>query len=237
VRLPITALATALLVSILAAVAVAQTGIGVLDVWLKARAHLPDYFELGMPLACRLTGVRGLIMASTAACNSKSLLSVAAAAAVILLLTPIAQAQQHSTEFTSGPFEGLAGIWTGSGTVTMKDGGHERVRCSGTYTVGSGGNTMRNELSCSSDSYKVEMTTDLTQTGDQLAGNWSENTRHVAGHVTGRATPTSINARAEGDTFTALLAVITHGDRQSISIQSPGSEVSDVSVTMTRGSH
>jgi len=157
-------------------------------------------------------------------------------AAGISLVSPVAYAQQGTAEFTAGPFENLAGTWSGSGTITMKDGGHERVRCSGTYTVGSGGNTMRNELRCSSDSYKVEMTTDVTQTGEQLAGNWTENTRHVAGRVSGRATPTSINARAEGDTFTALLAVTTHGDRQSISIQSPGSEVSDVSVTMTRGS-
>jgi hypothetical protein len=36
-RLPVTALATALLVSILSAVTAAQTGIGVLDVWLKLR--------------------------------------------------------------------------------------------------------------------------------------------------------------------------------------------------------
>jgi hypothetical protein len=36
-RLPITALATALLVSILPAATSAQTGIGVRDVWLKAR--------------------------------------------------------------------------------------------------------------------------------------------------------------------------------------------------------
>jgi hypothetical protein len=163
-------------------------------------------------------------------------LTAVVVAAGISLLSPVAYAQQGTADFTVGPFENLAGTWSGSGTITMKDGGHERVRCSGTYTVGSGGNTMRNELRCSSDSYKVEMTTDVTQTGDQLAGNWTENTRHVAGRVSGRATPTSINARAEGDTFTALLAVTTHGDRQSISIQSPGSEVSDVSVTMTRES-
>jgi hypothetical protein len=154
----------------------------------------------------------------------------------ILLLAPVAYAQQSTAEVTTRPFENLAGAWSGSGTITMKDGGHERVRCSGTYTVGSDGNTMRNELRCSSDSYKIEMTTDITQIGDQLAGNWTENTRHVAGRVSGRATPTSIHARAEGDTFTALLAVTTHGDRQSISIQSPGSEVSDVSISMTRES-
>ena len=71
----------------------------------------------------------------------------------ILLLAPAAYAQQSTAELTTGPFENLAGAWSGSGTITMKDGGHERVRCSGTYTVGSDGNTMRNELRCSSDSW------------------------------------------------------------------------------------
>jgi hypothetical protein len=156
-------------------------------------------------------------------------------AAGFSLLTPVAHAQQRTAEFSPGPFADLAGTWSGSGTITMKDGGHERIRCRGTYTVGSGGNTMRQELRCASDSYKFEMNSDVMQTGDQLAGNWSESTRHLAGRVSGRATATSIHARAEGDTFTALLAVTTHGDRQSVSIQSPGSEVSDVSITMTRG--
>lgn len=162
-------------------------------------------------------------------------LTAVALAAGISLLTPVAHAQQR-TAFSPGPFEGLAGSWSGGGTITMKDGGHERIHCRGTYTVGTGGNSMRQELRCASDSYKFEMSSDITQTGDQLAGNWTENTRHLAGHVSGRATPTQIHARAEGDTFTALLAVSTHGDRQSVSIQSPGSEVSDVSITMTRGS-
>jgi hypothetical protein len=152
------------------------------------------------------------------------------------LLTPVVHAQERAA-FSSGPFEGLAGTWSGSGTITMKDGGHERIRCRGTYTVGSGGNSMRQELRCASDSYKFDMSSDVIQTRDQLAGNWTESTRHLAGRVSGRATPTLIHARAEGDTFTALLAVSTHGDHQSVSIQSPGSEVSDVSITMTRGSH
>jgi hypothetical protein len=163
-------------------------------------------------------------------------LTALALTAGIALLTPVVHAQERAA-FTPGPFEGLAGTWSGGGTITMKDGGHERIHCRGTYTVGSGGNSMRQELRCASDSYKFDMSSDVLQTGDQLSGNWSENTRHLAGRVSGRATPTSIHARAEGDTFTALLAVATHGDHQSVSIQSPGSEVSDVSITMTRGSH
>lgn len=160
-------------------------------------------------------------------------LAAVALTAGISVLTP-GHAQER-TAFSPGPFEGLAGTWSGGGTITMKDGGHERIRCRGTYTVGAGGTSMRQELRCASDSYKFDMSSDVMQTGDQLAGSWSENTRHLAGRVSGRATPTSIHARAEGDTFTALLAVSTHGDHQSVSIQSPGSEVSDVSITMTRG--
>jgi hypothetical protein len=194
---------------------------------------------LGLKMSAKSDSKSPLLSPSTLSRSERPLRD--APRAVILaigisLLAAVAYAQQSTAEFTTGPFGNLAGTWSGGGTITMKDGGNERVRCSGTYTVGSDGKTMHNELRCSSDSYKVEMTTDITQIGDQLAGNWTENTRHVAGHVSGRATPTSIHARAEGDTFTALLAVTTHGDRQSISIQSPGSEVSDVSLSMTRES-
>jgi hypothetical protein len=134
----------------------------------------------------------------------------------------------------TGPFESLEGAWSGSGTIKMKDGGQERLRCRGTYSVQSGGANMRQDLRCASDSYNFNMSSDVTEVGGQLAGNWSENTRHVAGKVTGRATANSIQARAEGDTFTALLSVNTHGDHQSVTISSPGSAISEVSIALTR---
>jgi len=152
------------------------------------------------------------------------------------LMAAQAQAQQRTAEVATGPFESLAGSWSGGGTITMKDGGLERIRCRGTYAVESGGSSLQQELRCASDSYKFEMSTNVSQVGGQLAGNWTETTRHIAGRVSGHATPTQIQARADGDTFTALLAVTTRGNQQTVSIQSPGAEVSDVSITMTRGS-
>jgi hypothetical protein len=134
-----------------------------------------------------------------------------------------------------GPFGALGGTWTGAGVIKMKDGAQERIRCRGTYDVGDSGSNLRQELRCASDSYKFEMSTNITEMRGQLAGNWTENTRHVAGRVTGHANPTTIQARAEGDTFTALLSVNTRGDRQSVTISSPGSEISEVSIAMTRG--
>src|SRR5215470_12171853 len=113
------------------------------------------------------------------------------------LMAAQAQAQQRTAEVAAGPFESLAGSWSGAGTITMKDGGHERIRCRGTYAVESGGSSLQQELRCASDSYKFEMSTNVSQVGGQLAGNWTENTRHIAGRVSGHATPTQIQARAD----------------------------------------
>jgi hypothetical protein len=164
---------------------------------------------------------------------SRALMGTVLAAGLAVAASQV-QAQERTAE-AGGPFASLAGNWSGTGTITMKDGGRERIRCRGNYVVQSAGNHLQQDLRCASDSYKFEMSTNVTQTSGQLVGNWSENTRHVAGRVSGRANNTTIQARAEGDTFTALLAVSTHGDRQSVSIQSPGSEVTEVSITLTRG--
>ena len=38
----------------------------------------------------------------------------------------------------AGPFAGLAGNWIGSGTISMKNGTNERIRCRATYSHRSG---------------------------------------------------------------------------------------------------
>src|SRR4051812_27401464 len=40
----------------------------------------------------------------------------------------------------TGPFAGMAGAWSGGGTITLDDGSNERIRCRATYAVGAGGN-------------------------------------------------------------------------------------------------
>ena len=57
----------------------------------------------------------------------------------------------------SGPFAGMAGNWSGGGTVTLDDGSTERIRCRATYAVGAGGNGLNQNLTCASDSYKFDL--------------------------------------------------------------------------------
>jgi hypothetical protein len=151
-------------------------------------------------------------------------------AAIIAFSAP-ARAQS-----SSGPFEILAGSWSGSGTVSTSDGGRERVRCIAKYAPQSSGHRLGIDLRCASDSYKVEFIGTIIQTGDALSGTWFESTRRVGGRISGKTSGNQFDVRAAGDTFTALLSVKTQGSHQTFSMESPGAWVSRFSIALNRGS-
>jgi plastocyanin len=172
--------------------------------------------------------IDGLLRFAGAARRSRKL---PMAAACVALLGVAGYVQQLAA---AGPFEELGGAWTGSGIVNLREGGKERVRCKANYVVKSAGFSIDQELTCASDAYKFEMTSNIVQQGDTLSGIWFESVHRVAGKVVGRSNGSQIDVRAEGDTFTALLNVTTHGDKQSMLMQSPGSRVESVSISLTR---
>lgn len=134
----------------------------------------------------------------------------------------------------SGPFAGLDGSWNGTGTVTLADGNSERIRCRATYKVGGGGLALQQTLRCASDSYKFDLGSDVTTSGDRVSGTWSEASRGVNGSVSGRATPGQINVLVEAAGFAANLTVATRGNKQSVSMTSKG-EIKSVNITMSKG--
>jgi hypothetical protein len=153
----------------------------------------------------------------------------AAAIAVVLGLVSFAAA-------ADGPFVALMGTWSGTGTISFLSGAKERIRCNATHGAGVNSDELKLELTCASDSYKFNLRSQITHRDGAISGNWFETTRATGGAITGRIAGSLINVRAEGPTFNALLAVTTKGEKQAISIQSPGSEVSDVTITLTRKS-
>ena len=153
-----------------------------------------------------------------------------AALATLCILASTAYAQRGP-----GPFAGLAGSWSGSGTLKLQEGGTERVRCRATYAVGQGDSSLQQNLRCASDSYRFDLSTQVTYQGGSISGSWSETTRNVSGGVSGRASSGQIDARVDGPGFAANLALTTRGDRQNVSIASAGTELSGISITLTRG--
>jgi hypothetical protein len=155
-------------------------------------------------------------------------------AALVLLSVMMMSSSPAQVATPGNPFTVLPGSWAGTGTIAMSNGTKERIRCQATYRLENPVN-LRLEMGCASDSYRFELHSQITYDDQSVSGSWNETTRGVGGNLTGRAGGARIQARAEGQTFTALLDMTTRGNQQSVSIQSPGSEMSEVTIMLTRG--
>jgi hypothetical protein len=134
----------------------------------------------------------------------------------------------------SGPFAGFDGSWSGNGTVSLSDGTTERIRCKASYKVDGSGSGLQQTLRCASDSYKFDLSSNVTTQGDRIVGTWSEASRNVNGNLQGRAGGGQIEVFVEAAGFAATLNLTTRGNKQSVSISSKG-EIRGVSINMVRG--
>ena len=156
-----------------------------------------------------------------------TLVAITAFVVALSFSTPSAFAQQ-------GPFTDLSGSWAGAGNITLAGGSHEPIRCRANYDTQSSGNDLKLALRCASDSYNVDFSGNARNSGGTLSGSWFEATNHVAGQFFGSVRGNRIDARIEGQSFAAFLDVTTHGNRQSVSLRSPGSHVTNVSISLKR---
>jgi hypothetical protein len=145
------------------------------------------------------------------------------------LFAPAAVAQSKES-----PLLALGGNWTGNGTINFSDGSKERIRCRSSYVPDTDGNNLKLDLRCASDSYKFELHSSIVYNNGEITGMWNESTRSAAGNISGTASAGKIEVRAVGQTFAAFLNISTRGSSQSVSIKSPGSSMSEVSITLAK---
>jgi hypothetical protein len=133
----------------------------------------------------------------------------------------------------SRPFAGFDGAWSGNGTVSLSDGSTERIRCRADYKVNGSGQGLKQNLRCASDSYKFDLSSDVTSQGERISGNWTEASRNIYGNLQGTAGGGKIDVLVEAPGFTASLMLRTNGNRQTVQISSKG-DIKGVSITMVR---
>ena len=133
----------------------------------------------------------------------------------------------------SGPFAGLNGAWSGNGTVSLSDGTTERIRCKADYKVTLTGLGLKQNLHCASDSYKFDLSSEVTSQGDRLSGNWSEANRNIFGNLQGTAGRGHIDVVVEAAGFAANLSLRTNGNKQTVQISSNG-EIKGVMIAMVK---
>ena len=139
-----------------------------------------------------------------------------------------------SPSFAAGPFSSFEGNWSGTGTVSVDNGAKERLRCRAHYDVGGGGTSMSQNLTCASDSYKFNVVSNVTAENGAISGQWEETSRGAKGRISGKITPTQISAYVQGIGFTASIGIAARGGRQSVTMSPTGTDIKNVSVTMSK---
>jgi hypothetical protein len=151
-------------------------------------------------------------------------------AAITLLTVSVSGTASYAQ---SGPFAGMAGNWSGGGTVTLDDGSTERIRCRASYAVGAGGSGLNQNLLCASDSYKFDLRSNVMAEGGSLSGTWSETSRGINGTLEGRGGNGSFQVLASAAGFNANISLTTRGNRQSVVIRSE-SQFRGASISLSR---
>jgi hypothetical protein len=154
-----------------------------------------------------------------------AILTVAACAAALFY--------SSAGDAQSAPFTGLAGVWSGGGTVTLDDGSSERIRCRATYAVGNGGNGLNQSLTCASDSYRFNLSSNVVARGSTLSGTWTESSRNVSGEIEGSGGNGNFQVTASAPGFHANLTIRTTGNKQSVTIRAE-SQFRGASINLTR---
>ena len=131
----------------------------------------------------------------------------------------------------SSTFAGMAGTWSGGGTVTLDDGSSERIRCRATYKVG--GANMEMVLTCASDAYKFDLAADVVAAGGEVTGKWSESSRNVGGSIQGRGAGGSFQVVAQAAGFAANISLKTTGNKQQFSMKAD-SQFSAANISLSK---
>jgi hypothetical protein len=133
------------------------------------------------------------------------------------------------------PFSAIAGSWSGGGVIKKANGTSERIRCRSVYEP-SAGMQLQVRLRCASDSYNFDLSASVTYDGGAVSGSWNEASRNVTGSIQGRSNGNGrlIQVVAQSLAFTSNLTLNTRGDKQSVVILAPGTEVSEVTITLEK---
>src|SRR5277367_5859908 len=152
----------------------------------------------GLPLLIRITLM----------CINRGILRWKLACSLLITILAVAPACAQQS------FDNLAGSWSGSGSMKPSDGARERVRCKVDYVPKNAGQSVKMNVRCASDAYKMDLSANIDENGSTLSGNWFESTYRQGGSVSGQNVNGLIEAKVEGQTITALLTVRTKGNRQ-----------------------
>jgi hypothetical protein len=127
--------------------------------------------------------------------------------------------------------DGIAGTWSGRGTVTFEGGNSENLSCRSYYTTS--GSVLSLAIRCASTSYKTEIRSKLRIANGSLVGEWEERNFNAVGSASGVISGNTIVLRISG-AIEGRLVIDQAGPRQTVTISTNGGGLSSVRIGLTK---
>ena len=121
--------------------------------------------------------------------------------------------------YAAGPFAAYGGAWRGSGRFES-NGRSEALLCRSDNRPSRGGAAVALSLVCASDSFRLDIRSDLSTDGSGVHGTWTEASQNVSGSVTGTISRRQIDVSVMGSGFNANVAMRAIGKRLDFSLAS-----------------
>jgi hypothetical protein len=135
----------------------------------------------------------------------------------------------------SASLRAFEGAWAGTGTLSHQNGVTERIRCRVDY-VRRGSQTLQQTLRCQSDATNFDIVSTVSEAAGTLTGDWTETNSNARGTLTGTVSGGDIRAAVQGPGFAAGIGIGARGNKQSVVIRATGTDITDVSMALTRTS-
>jgi hypothetical protein len=142
----------------------------------------------------------------------------------------------------SGIFASMSGDWSGDGTITWYSGETEQMRCKATNSVAEDGYKLAQTLTCANPSigepWKIKSDLAYREAAGIVVGSWSESKYGMNGDLSGRASPSKIDAQVRtrsNSNISVQVVVLTNGDQQSVVMKVTSPEgLTEIAVTMKK---
>jgi hypothetical protein len=148
----------------------------------------------------------------------------------LVMLQPAMAAEQ-----TVGSFQNLLGWWSGNGWLRFKDGNREEVKCRATYRWDSGGGKLLQAVRCASASGKVDIKSEIQESGGKLTGSWRERTYEFEGDLLGEVMTGGFRVTVSGSDVKANMAVFVKEKRQIVEVQFLDNVLLGISIIFKKG--
>ena len=126
------------------------------------------------------------------------------------------------------------GWWSGKGSIILKSGETETLKCRATYFLSNNGIELKQNLRCASSSYRITAKSEYQTNGGKVTGDWVEETFNIRGRVSGQSKGNKLNLAVSGDHINANMTIVVKKCSQLIKILPKESVVTMISMRFGR---